>query len=118
MSKKFKPSEELVKTVQKSLLVEDQWAEIGLECIALVNDRNRAYGSSFETAADIMSKFYPDGISPDQYQDATIMIRVLDKLNRIATDKRAFGESPWRDILGYAMLAYHADIEKGKAHER
>ena len=32
------------------------------------------------------------------------VVRVLDKLFRIATDRDALGESPWRDIAGYGLL--------------
>ena len=40
------------------------------------------------------------------------MVRVIDKMFRIATDKDAFGESPWRDICGYAILGISNDLEK------
>jgi len=35
--------------------------------------------------------------------------RVLDKLFRLATRKDAFGESPWNDICGYAILGIASD---------
>jgi hypothetical protein len=41
--------------------------------------------------------------------------RVIDKLFRIATKKDAFGESPWRDICGYAILGIANDEEEAKA---
>jgi len=40
------------------------------------------------------------------------MIRIIDKLFRIATQKEAFGESPYRDIAGYGLLGVMKDIEK------
>jgi len=40
------------------------------------------------------------------------MIRVIDKLFRIATKKDAFGESPWRDICGYSILGVANDEDK------
>jgi hypothetical protein len=30
--------------------------------------------------------------------------RIVDKLFRIATDKDAFGENPFKDIAGYGIL--------------
>ena len=32
------------------------------------------------------------------------MIRIIDKFFRIATEKNAFGETPWKDAAGYCLL--------------
>jgi len=77
---------------------------IGEEIGSLVDEKNAAYGSSFAESYKILSVLYPDGIKPHQYTDALAIIRVIDKLFRIANKKDAFGESPWRDIAGYAIL--------------
>ncbi len=71
----------------------------------LVQEKNHAYGDSFNRAEIVMRELYPDGIEPDQYQDMLTVIRVIDKLFRIATDRDALGESPWSDINGYSLLA-------------
>jgi len=86
---------------------------IGQEIGKLVDEKNAAYGSSFAECHKILSVLYPNGISPEQYTDALAIIRVIDKLFRIANKKDAFGESPWRDIAGYAMLGIEND-EKNK----
>ena len=70
----------------------------------LVSQKNQAYGSSFAESHKILSVLYPNGIKPEQYTDALAVIRVLDKLFRIATDRDALGESPWQDIAGYGIL--------------
>ena len=70
----------------------------------LVDEKNAAYGSSFSESYKILSVLYPNGIKPEQYTDALAIIRVIDKLFRIANKKDAFGESPWRDIAGYGIL--------------
>lgn len=70
----------------------------------LVDEKNSAYGNSFAESYKILSILYPNGIKPEQYTDALAITRVIDKLFRIATDKDAFGESPWQDIAGYAIL--------------
>ena len=81
-------------------IYEETAEEIG----KLVAEKNRAYGSSFAESYKVLQILYPLGIKPDQYTDALAIIRVLDKLFRIATDKDALGESPWRDIAGYGIL--------------
>jgi hypothetical protein len=70
----------------------------------LVSEKNAAYGSAFAQAQHILKVLYPNGIKPEQYTDALATIRVIDKLFRIANNKDAFGESPWQDIAGYAIL--------------
>lgn len=80
---------------------------IGKNIGKLVDEKNAAYGSSFAEAHKILAVLYPDGIKPEQYTDALAIIRVIDKLFRIATAKDAFGESPWKDIAGYGILGVH-----------
>lgn len=75
----------------------------------LVAEKNEAYGDSFGEASKILEVLYPDGIPTSSYRDALALIRVIDKLFRLANKKDAFGESPWRDICGYALLGVAND---------
>lgn len=70
----------------------------------LVEEKNKAYGNSFHNAGEILNILYKDGIAPEQMKDALAITRILDKLFRIATAKDAFGENPWQDVAGYAIL--------------
>lgn len=72
---------------------------------ALVDEKNAAYGDSFQRSGEVMKLLYPDGIKPEQYVDALGIVRVVDKLFRIAHRKDAFGENPWDDICGYGVVA-------------
>jgi len=81
-----------------------KYEEIGREVGQLVQEKNEAYGDSFGQSCRILEVLYPDGIDPTQYRDALAITRVIDKLFRLANKKDAFGESPWRDICGYAIL--------------
>jgi len=87
--------------------------DIAKEVGQLVTKKNEAYGDSFRTSGEILKLLYPNGAHPEQYRDMLATVRVLDKLSRIATDKAALGEDPWRGILGYAILAVHADMRDG-----
>jgi hypothetical protein len=78
--------------------------KIGAEIGILVAEKNAAYGDSFAKSGEIMRILYPAGIEPEQMDDALAVVRVVDKLFRIATRKDAFGESPWKDIAGYGIL--------------
>ncbi len=81
-----------------------QYEEIGARIGALVDQKNKAYGNSIHDAGEVMRILYPKGISPDQYDDALAIVRIIDKLFRIATSKTAFGENPFEDIAGYGIL--------------
>jgi hypothetical protein len=85
-------------------MTNETYEQIGQQVGQLVDEKNAAYGSSFAESHKILSVLYPNGISPEQYTDALAIIRVIDKLFRIATSKDAFGETPWQDIAGYAIL--------------
>lgn len=85
------------------------YKEIADSIGTLVGEKNRAYGDSFGQACKILEVLYPEGIKPSQYRDALAITRVIDKLFRLANKKDAFGESPWRDICGYAILGVAND---------
>ena len=89
------------------------YKQIGEEIGSLVDEKNAAYGSSFAESYKILSVLYPNGIQPEQYTDALAIIRVIDKLFRLANKKDAFGESPWKDIAGYAILGVANNVPSG-----
>jgi hypothetical protein len=90
-------------------MIKKTYEQIGQQVGQLVDEKNAAYGSSFAESHKILSVLYPNGIKPEQYTDALAIIRVIDKLFRIANKKDAFGETPWRDIAGYAILGIAND---------
>jgi hypothetical protein len=80
----------------------------------LVEMKQAAYGDSFGRSGQVIRILYPNGIAPDQVDDALAITRIVDKLFRIATDRDALGESPYRAIAGYALLGA-ARAEAAKA---
>jgi hypothetical protein len=79
----------------------------------LVEEKQAAYGDSFGKSGDVLRVLYPQGIGPDQIDDALCIVRIVDKLFRIATDKDALGESPYRDIAGYGLLgAFRSELAR------
>lgn len=85
-------------------MVEGEFTALAHSIGKLVEEKKRAYGNSFDQAGDFLFLLYPDGIPPKKYADALCLVRIFDKLKRIATDKDALGESPYADIAGYALL--------------
>lgn len=92
------------------------YTRIASEVAKLVSEKQEAYGDSFGKSGEVMAILYPNGIGGAQMEDALVVVRIIDKLFRIATRKDAFGESPWRDINGYSLLALERD-ERGKHEE-
>lgn len=88
------------------------YEELGRLMGKLVGDKNTAYGDSFGQIGNIMRVLYPDGIKVEQYDDMLCIVRIIDKLFRIATAKDAFGESPYGDIAGYSLLGLMKDRRK------
>lgn len=89
-----------------------KYQELANEIGALVDAKNHAYGNSFAQTGEFLKFLYPDGIPVEKYDDMLCIVRIFDKLKRIATKKDAFGESPYKDIVGYALLGTQKDNEK------
>jgi len=81
-----------------------KYHEKAAEIATIVSEKQVAYGDSFSRAGNCLREMYPDGIKPSKYDDMLTVVRILDKLFRVANQKEAFGESPYADICGYALL--------------
>ncbi|KOP81987.1 hypothetical protein AMS60_05515 [Bacillus sp. FJAT-21945] len=81
-----------------------KYEEIAIKIGQLVDEKNQAYGDAFNKSDEFLKLLYPDGVKPEQYSDMLAIVRIFDKLMRIATNKGAFEENPWRDIAGYGVL--------------
>ena len=90
-------------------------AEIG----KVVDEKNKAYGNSFAEAGEFLKILYPSGIPLESSNDALTLTRIFDKLKRIATNNDRFGEDPFFDIAGYAILgAYNNKRLKEEKKQR
>lgn len=79
--------------------------EAAMDIAELVKDKQAAYGDAFGRSGKVLEILYPNGIPASQLEDALTIVRVIDKLFRIANQKDAFGENPWKDVMGYALLS-------------
>jgi hypothetical protein len=78
---------------------------VAQDLVDLVERKQAAYGDSFGKAGAVIKILYPDGVPTEAVPEMLTVVRVIDKLFRIATARDALGESPWDDIAGYALLA-------------
>lgn len=83
----------------------------------LVTEKEKAYGSAFDKAGDFLKVLYPDGIKPEQYKDMLCIVRVFDKLMRIATSYEGTEEKKveaYSDLMGYGLLGLRASLAEIK----
>ena len=82
---------------------------IGNEIGLLLNQKQQAYGNAFGEMQKIISVLYPQGVAPYQYKNLLTLVRILDKVFRIANspdgETDPMNEEPWKDIAGYSILA-------------
>jgi hypothetical protein len=81
---------------------------VGVEVTKNTIEKNKKYGDAVRTVCALLHLLYPDGIQPWQYANSLLLIRLLDKVVRIAsyTPERlnADDETPWVDVAGYGLL--------------
>jgi hypothetical protein len=93
---------------------EDKYIKTATELGKLVSEKNSSYGNSFKDSEYFLKLLFPTGIPVEKYRDILLIVRVFDKMKRIATRKDAFGENPWSDINGYALLGTVNDEEEAR----
>lgn len=98
---------------------EGKFEKFASEIGKVVDEKNKAYGNSFSEAGEFLKILYPNGIPLESYNNALTLTRIFDKLKRIATNNDPFGEDPFFDIAGYAILgAYNNKILKEEKKKR
>jgi len=77
---------------------------IAQEIADLLEVKQSQYGNSVGTAPAILALLYPDGVRVEQYADLLTVVRMLDKLKRVATAAADDPEDAWLDLCGYTLL--------------
>lgn len=91
------------------------FTELATNIGELVESKNKAYGSAFDKCGDFLKVLYPEGIKPEQYKDMLCIVRVFDKLMRIATSYEGTEEKKvdaYSDLMGYGLLGLRASLEE------
>jgi hypothetical protein len=89
--------------------MQDKFKKITDDLATILSIKDEAYGNAFDKTTHILSLLYPNGIKVEQYKDLHVVIRMLDKISRIARDNDPLGESPYMDIAGYSILSLARD---------
>lgn len=92
------------------------YPEIGRKVGELVEKKQRLYGDSYGKSGNVLQILYPEGISPEQYEDLLFVTRLLDKLIRFTsntpTERLGQDESPVGDMLGYCLLEMKKELTR------
>lgn len=80
------------------------YERLGKDIGRLLETKQAQYGDSFGVAPLLVRFLYPDGVGVEHYDNLLAVVRILDKLKRIATAKADDPEDAWSDIAGYAIL--------------
>ncbi len=84
---------------------ENSVRSIAYDVAVIVEEKNREYGSAFKKVSHILSILFPNGIPQKKYHDVAILVRVLDKVCRIANaNEVGVRKDAWLDICGYALI--------------
>lgn len=86
------------------MITREQWLKLAGEVGEIVAAKNAAYGDSVRRSAIITQTLYPNGIAFDNIPAALLIVRMLDKMSRIANDPTFGGEDPPCDLGGYSLL--------------
>lgn len=107
----------LIGQVSEAVKETHKYTALGISVGSLVDEKNKAYGNSFANASKFLQILYPNGIPIEAYTDVLCIVRIFDKLMRIANNKDYNGESPYGDLAGYALLGLQKDKDEKVIHE-
>lgn len=81
-----------------------KYEKVGADLGALVDSKQLQYGDMISAMGPLLRILYPAGITPEQYDDLALVVRICDKLGRITRGNGEGNESPYSDIAGYGLL--------------
>ena len=100
-SKKVKKTK---RTKKEEPVTNNSFQELASELAEMLTEKNRKYGDSYARMAHVLPIFYPEGVPGNHLLDAVFILRIVDKLMRIASAQKDDDEDPVMDIAGYAIL--------------
>lgn len=75
----------------------------------LLEEKDKEYGQSATIAGDLLKILYPTGIQDSDYENVTLLVRIFDKMKRIASGSTS--ENSWQDIAGYGILGWRKTVD-------
>lgn len=86
------------------LETEGDYEKLAVKIGRITDEKSLLYGDSAQRAEAIMKVLYPDGVPVSAFKNALLVVRIADKLCRIATAAEGDNEDAWKDIAGYGLI--------------
>lgn len=80
------------------------YQELANEIGRMTDEKSALYGDSAERAEQILKILYPEGVPVSAFKNALLVVRIADKLCRIATAAEGDNEDAWADLAGYSLI--------------
>jgi len=94
------------------------YEKLGKKIGEIVTKKQESYGNAFEKSSEVVKVLYPNGINTNQYVEMLTVLRIIDKLFRVATDKDNHNEDPFLDIAGYGLLMTKYKLDKKRQEKK
>jgi len=89
--------------------------ELTNELGEMLEEKQKAYGDAIEESGKFLSVLYPNGIPPESYQTVALLVRMFDKMKRIANG--ASNENSWKDLAGYSVQGWKIMLKEQQTKE-
>jgi hypothetical protein len=96
--------------------MKETYKDIGTRIGQLVDDKNAQYGDSINSTAEFLRLLFPNGITPDHFAHVGIMVRIWDKVKRVAAGNKG-NENAYEDIAGYGILMSQSHPVTSQGHD-
>lgn len=101
--------------IPKGLEHQKDFFDVGEKLVTKVAQKNNDYGSAFEQIEEILKVLYPNGVPVHQYGNMSLLVRMLDKVCRLANEREKFyNEDSWDDLIGYCFVGKVSNLRKGR----
>jgi hypothetical protein len=76
------------------------------DILNVFNKKQEEYGDTDLKASRMIDILYPDGITPEKYDDFLFSLKILEKLSRLSSDNISYDSKMdlVQDIAGYGIL--------------
>jgi hypothetical protein len=99
------------------------FVEAGEVISSMLGDKRDSYGDNLIVSGQFLKLLYPEGIPANAYPEVLVIIRLFDKLMRIANQHRSpelwtEQETPWLDVAGYAIAIMYDLARSSQLEEK
>jgi len=92
-------------------MTKSKFKEIADKIGSMVEEKNVQYGDSYANTQKFLDILYPESIPVEKFSDIVCIIRIFDKLKKVAAQVESDEENPYADLIGITIRM--ADNQEG-----